>query len=71
MTHIVKGFNVVNKVEADVFLKFSSFFYDPTDGNFMSGSSAFSNSNLYIWKFSVHKLLKLSLKDFEHNLAGM
>ena len=36
----------------------------------MSGSSAFSNSNLYIWKFSVHKLLKPSLKDFEHNLES-
>ena len=23
---------------------------------------------MYIWKFSVHVLLKLSLKDFEHNL---
>ena len=27
------------------------------------------NSNLYIWNFSVHVLLKPSLKDFEHNLA--
>ena len=27
--------------------------------------------SLYIWKFSVHKLLKSSLKDFEHNLASM
>ena len=36
-----------------------------------SGSSAFSKCSLYIWKFSVHVLLKPSLKDFEHNLAGM
>ena len=70
MIHIVKGFSVVN--EADVFLEFSSFYYDPTDvGNLISGSSAFSKSNLYIWKFSLHIQLKPSLKDFEHNLANM
>ena len=28
-------------------------------------------SSLYIWKFSVHILLKPSLKDFEHYLANM
>ena len=65
MIHILKGFSVVN--EADVFLKFSCFFCDPMDvGNLISGSSAFSKSNMYIWKFSVHILLKHSLKDFEH-----
>jgi len=37
----------------------------------ISGSSAFSKSSLYIWKFSVHTLLKPSLKDFEHCLASM
>ena len=35
------------------------------------GSSTFSESNLYIWKFLVHVLLKPSLKDFEHYLAHM
>ena len=70
--HIVKGFSVVNKAEVDVFLEFPSFLYDPTDvGNLISGSSAFSKSSLYIWKFSVHILLKPSLKDFEHDLANM
>ena len=45
---------------------FSCFFYDPEDvGNLTSGSSAFSKSSLYIWKFSVHILLKPSLKDFD------
>ena len=63
-----KGFSVVNK--ADVLLKFSCFFCDPMDvGNLISGSSAFSKSILNIWKFSVHILLKPSLKDFEHLLA--
>ena len=40
-------------------------------GNLISGSSAFSKPNLYIWKFLVHVLLKPSLKDFEYNLASM
>ena len=34
-------------------------------------SSVFPKSSLYIWKFSVHTLLKPSLKDFQHYLAGM
>ena len=72
VTHTVKGFDIVNEAEVDVFLEFLCFFYDPTDvGNFISGSSAFSKSSLYIWNFSVHVLLKPSLKDFEPYLAGM
>ena len=39
--------------------------------NLISDSSAFSKSSLYIWKFSVHVLLKPVLKDFEHYLAGV
>ena len=39
--HVVKGFSVVNE-EVDVFLEFSCFFYNPVDGNLISGSSAFS-----------------------------
>ena len=35
----------------------------------VTGSSAFTKSSLYIGKFSVHILLKLSLKDFEYHLA--
>ena len=55
-----------------VFLEFSSFFYDPVDvGSLICGSSAFSKSSLNIWKFSVHFLLKHSLKDFEHYFARM
>ena len=50
----------------------SSFFNDPMDvDNLIPDSSAFSKSSLNIWKFLVHVLLKPSLKDFEHNLAGM
>ena len=55
MIHTVKGFGVVNKEKADVFLELSCFFYDPMNaGNLISGSSVFSNSNLNMWKFSVH-----------------
>ena len=68
----VKGISVVNEAEIDVFLEFSSFFYDPTDiGNLIYGSSAFSKSGLNIWKFLVHLLLKPSLENFEYNFASM
>ena len=41
LIHTVKGFGVVNKVELDVFLGFSRFFYDPTNvSNLFPGSSA-------------------------------
>ena len=70
--HTVKGFSVVNEAEVDVFLGFSTFFYDPVYvGNLISGFSAISKSSLYTWKFSVHIWLKPSLKDFEQNLAGL
>ena len=70
--HTVKGFGVVNEEDVDVFLELSCFLYDPMNaGNLISGSSVFSKSSLYVWKFSVHILLKPSLKDFEHYLASM
>ena len=54
------------------FLELTCFLRDPANvGNLISGSSAFSKSSLYIWKFSIHVLLKPSLKDFEHNLTNM
>ena len=55
MIHTVKGIDIVNKAEIDVFLELSCFFDDPADvGNLISGSSAFSKSSLNIWKFTVH-----------------
>ena len=55
--HTVKGFSVVSEGEVGVFLEFPCFFCDPGDvGNLTSGSSAFSKSNLYMWKLSVHVL---------------
>ena len=56
----VKGFGKVNKAEIDVFLELSCFVNDPVDaGNWIYGSSAFLKTNLNIWKFTVHVLLKL------------
>ena len=72
--HAVKGSSIVNEAEVDVFLEIICFFCDPTIGNvsnLISGSSAFSKSSLYIWKFSVHMLLKPGLKDFKYYLASM
>ena len=71
MIHRVTGFGIVNEAEVDV-LEFSCFFYDSTDvGNLISGSSAFSESSLNIWKFFVHLLLKPNLENFEHYFACM
>ena len=72
-----KGSRVVNEAEVDFilllfFFEFPCFFYYPVDvGNLISASSAFFISSLYIWKFSVHVLLKPSLKDFEHYFVSM
>ena len=70
--HTVKGFTVVNEAELDVFLEFPYFFYDPMNaGNLISGSSAFSKSNLNIWKFWLQILLKPTLENFEHYFTGI
>ena len=70
--HTVKGFGIVSKAEIDVFLELSCFFDDPADvGNLISGSSAFSKSSLNIWKFTVHKLLKPGLENFERYFASV
>ena len=72
--YTVKGFiGIVNKAEVDVFLEFPCFFYYPTDvGNLISGSSAFSKSSLYIWKFSftyywslAWRILSITLLSYE------
>jgi len=63
----VKGFDIVNKAERDVFLELSCFFNDLVDvGSLISGSSAFSKINLNILKSTVHILLKSGLENFEH-----
>ena len=70
--HTVKGFDIVNKAEVDVFLGFSCFFNDPTDvGILISGSSAFSKTSLNIWNLMVHILLKPGSENFDHYFASM
>ena len=70
--HTVKGFGVVHKAEIDVFLEPSCFFDDHPDvSNFISGSSAFSNTSLNIWKFMVHILMKPGLENFEHYFTSV
>ena len=63
LIYTVKGFSKVN--EADVFLEFSCFFYDPVDvGTLISGSSAFSKASMNICNYSVHILYKLGLENW-------
>ena len=70
--HTVKGFDVVNKAEVDVFMELSCFFNDPVDVvSLISGSSVFSKYSLNIWKFSVHILLKPSLENLKHYFASV
>ena len=72
MVHTVKGFGIVNKVEADVFLELSCFFDDPTDvGKLIFGFSAFSKSSFNNWKFPVPVLLKPGLENFDHSFASV
>ena len=68
--YTVKDFGIINK--AHVFLEFCCFFNDLVDvGSLIFGSSAFSKSNLNIWKFLFHVLLKPSLENFEHYFASV
>ena len=68
VVHTLKGFGIVNEAEVD---DFSRILLPVEVGNLISGSSAFSESSLYIWKFLVHILSKPSLKNFEHHFASM
>ena len=72
VVHTVKGFDIINKAEIDVFLEISCFFNDPADvGKLIFGSSAFSKTSLYIRKFTVHILLKPGLENFEHYFTSV
>ena len=67
--HTVKGFSIVN--EADVFWTSLAFSMIPRMLAIWSLVPLSFKSSLYIWMFLVHVLLKSSLKDFEHYLAGV
>ena len=65
MIHTVKGFGAINKAEVGVFLELSCFFNDLTDvGNLISSFSAFSKSNLNIWKFTSSHTVEACLGEF-------
>ena len=70
--HTVKGFGIVNKEKIDMFLELSCFFDDAMyAGNLISATSAFSKTDLDIWKFMVQVLLKPGLENFEYYLTSM
>ena len=70
--HTVRGFDIVNKTEIDIFLELPCFFNDPANVcNLISGSSAFSKTSLNVWKVMVHMLLKPGLENFEHYFTSM
>ena len=72
MIHTVKDLGIVNKAEVHVFLELSCFFDNSMDvGNLISGSFAFYESSLNIWKFSFHLLVKRGLENFEHYFASV
>ena len=72
MIYTVKGLSVVDETEIDDFLKIPCFLYNPANvGNLISSSSSFSTTNLDIWKFLVHIMLKLSMQDFKIDLTSM
>ena len=81
MIHTVKGFGVVSKAEVDVFLKLSSFFYDPMDlaiwslvplpflnPGWTSGSSQFTYYWRLVWRFLSITSLVYEMQ-FENSLA--
>ena len=70
--HTVRGFDIANEEEIDVFLELSCFLNYPANvGNLISGSSAFSKTSLNIWKLTVHVLLKPGLENFEHYFTSV
>ena len=70
--YTLNGFGIVNKTKVYIFLELSCFFNNPVDiDNFISSSSAFSESSLNIWKLTVYVLLKPGLENFELYFASM
>ena len=53
--HTVKGFSVISKAEADIFLELSCFFYDATDFAFSSlVPLPFLNPTEHLEVYSLH-----------------
>ena len=70
--HTIKGFGVVSKA-VDVFSGTLLLFLWCWMLTLDVGSliSAFTKTNLHIWKFSVHVLLKPGLENFQHYFASV
>ena len=67
VVHTVKGFSIISEADGNVF-------WDSLPLSMIQWMLAIwslvPQTRLHIWKFSVHVVLKLSLKDFEHYLAS-
>ena len=70
--HTVKGFLVVNETQVDSIFAIPLLFLWSSGGwQFDLWFLSFFYIQIFTWNFSVHILLKPTLKDFEHNLASM
>ena len=78
VTHTVKGFSVINEAELYVFF-WNALAFSMIQWILVIWSLVFlplqkpaeTSESWNIWKFSVHILLKPSLKDVEHTVASM
>ena len=70
--HTVKVFGIINEAEVDFFFGIPLLFlWSNRCWQFDLWFLCLFYIQLYIWKFLVHILLKLILKDFEHYYASM
>ena len=69
--HTVKGFDLVNQAEIDVFLELSCFSHPADVGNLISGSSGFSKTSLNNRKFMDPVLLKPGLENVKHYFTSL
>ena len=53
--HTVKGFNIINEAEVDVFLEFSCFFYDPMDDDNLELQTFYLEHRIYLF-YLEHKI---------------
>ena len=73
ITHTVKGFGIVNKVDVDIFLEFSCFFDDPTEvGNLISGSTLPYNLSVSVlfMRAMDHFIFSVHLHTYRRKILG-
>ena len=67
--HTIKGFSIVSEAEVGGFLEFPCLLCDPTDvGSLISSHFSFTESSLYIWKFSVHYCWSLTWRILSYHV---